>query len=113
MKWVLKTSSIIIGSRDDPEVFGSLDECPSGVRKRLRETLSGSNACTIMITNREGLEALRAGVYPDTRPSLRRRLHAHLSREPLVLPRWQTGALALLAAMAAAVGLLVWAMHSA
>ncbi len=112
MKWVLKTSSIIIGSDERPDVFRSFDECPPMVRKRLHDTLSGRQACTIMITNREGLEALRAGVYPNAGRNLRKLTQEREARQPLVLPKWQVTGLALASALAATVGLLVWAMHS-
>lgn len=115
MKWVLKTSSIIVGSdegsKESPDVFRSVEECPPRIRKRLRDTLSGRNACTIMITNREGLKAIQSGTFPNGRRSMRQITRAQEPRQPLVLPRWQLAGLALLAAMAATVGMLVWAMH--
>ncbi len=113
MKWVLKTSSIIVGSDDRPNVFQSLDDCPPPVRKRLRDTLAGQRVFTIMITNREGLEALRAGVYPDSTTNNLRKLSRRPRRTPEFprLPRWQAAGLALVAALAATVGLVVWAMH--
>ena len=111
MKWVLRTSRIIVGTDEGRAVFGSLEECPPDVLRKLKETLPGPNACTIMITNREALEAIRSRTIPA--PRRKRRV---VSKAPVhqgvKLPRWQIMAASMLGTVAALTALLVWAMHS-
>lgn len=109
MKWVLKTSSIIVGTANGKKVFRSVEECPPDVRRRLRETLPGPDACTIMITNRAALEAIRSRARPRQRAA---RPPAKPGGQGLVLPRWQILAGLLVLAFAAITALLSWAVHS-
>ncbi len=111
MKWVLRTSRIIVGTDEGTAVFRSLEECPPDVKQRLQETLPGRNACTIMITNREALEAIRDQAIPAPTRATKTASRTRASYPRLVLPRWQVTVISLLAGMAATVGLLVWAMH--
>ncbi len=111
MKWVLKTSSIIVGTDEGTEVFRSAKECPEDVQRRLEETIPGPNSCTIMITNREALEAIRSRTIaaPGPAPSLKAPKRAKPPR--LTLPGWQIRTLYALLAIATLTGILVWAMH--
>lgn len=112
MKWVLRTSRIIVGTGEGKPVFRSLEDCPSDIKRKLRDTLPGSNSCTIMITNREALKAIRERAIHA--PNQTRRPASNLQKETqhMLLPRWQAVAISLLGLMAAMVGLLVWAMRS-
>lgn len=112
MKWVLKTSSIIVGTADGESVFRSLEDCPPEIRRRLRETMPGPDACTITITNRETLEAIRrrTGGHVQTTRSVAPPPKPHW--QALELPRWQILAGGLLLTVAGLTGLLLWAMHS-
>ena len=111
MKWVLRTSRIIVGTDEGRAVFGSFEECPPDVLRKLKETLPGPNACTIMITNREALEAIRSRTIPA--PTRKRRVVSKApAHEQIHLPRWQILAGTMLGAVAALTALLVWAMHS-
>ena len=112
MKWVLKTSSIIVDTDEGKSVFRSLDECPPDVKRRLRETLPGPNACTIMITNREALEAIRKRSITKAARVGQESTAPKVATRRIEVPRWQLRALSLLAGVATLVGLLAWAMHS-
>ena len=112
MKWVLRTSRIIVGTDEGKAVFRSLEDCPPDVKRQLRETLPGRNACTIMITNREALEAIRDHTVRARASAASVASPEEDSSQRIVLPRWQVTAVSMLALMAAMVGLLVWAMHS-
>lgn len=112
MKWVLKTSSIIVGTADGQAMFRSVKECPPAVRRLLHETLPSPNSCTIMITNRETLEAIRRrGRMPSRRGGPFRRPGA-APWHPLAMPRWQTLAGILLLLCVACTALLVWAVRT-
>lgn len=112
MKWVLRTSKIIVGTDEGNAVFRSVEECPPQVKRRLSETHSGRNACTILITNREALEAIRdRAIQAPPSVSGQAASSEELDSRPL-LPKWQLATLILLALMSAVVGLLSWAMGS-
>ncbi len=112
MKWVLRTSSIIVGTDKGSAVFGSFEECPPEVRRRMRETLPGPDTCTIMITNREALDAIRSQTIAKPQSEIRTAARAEPRGEGVSLPRWQVLAGALLGGVAAVTALLVWAMNS-
>ena len=111
MKWVLRTSRIIVGTDEGKAVFGSFEECPPDVLRKLKETLPGPNACTIMITNREALEAIRSRTIAAPRRKRQGESKA-AAHQAVRLPRWQIMAGAMLGAVATLTALLVWAMHS-
>ncbi len=107
MKWVLKTSRIIVDTDKGKSVFRSLADCPPDVKRRVRETVPGPDACTILIANKEAYEAIRPPARTlDALPD------EEAPRPRADLPRWQVRALWLLAAVATLVSLLAWAMHS-
>lgn len=112
MKWVLRTSSIIVGTDEGSAVFRTMEECPPEVRRRMRETLPGPNACTIMITNREALDAMRSKTIGVPRSEIKTAARTGPQERGLSLPRWQVLAGALLGGVAAVTALLVWAMNS-
>ena len=53
MKWVLKTSSIRVGTADDDRVYRSIEDAPVELRDRIREAVEGPNVRTILIANQE------------------------------------------------------------
>jgi len=112
MKWVLKTSSIIVGTDEGTEVFRSRTDCPEDVRRRLEETIPGPNSCTIMITNREALEAIRSRTIAAPRATRSLGANKQTKQPRLALPGWQIRAGYLLLAIATLTGIVVWAMHS-
>ncbi len=89
MKWVYKSSSVIVGTQEGDQVFHSLDECPLEIKNRLREVVNGPNSQTLLITNREALEALRESAKLK---AARTRELNKLEKAFLMLadiPRWQ------------------------
>ena len=111
MKWLLKTSCVIVDTHSGKSVFRSLEECPPEVRQDLRESLSGPNACTIMVANREALEAIRGRTIPPPPRIEKMEPKASPSPRHQVLPLWQIRAVLLLAGVAATVALVAWAIH--
>ena len=81
MKWVLKTSTLRIVTKDKDRVYHSIEDLPPDMQDVIRETLRGPNTETIFIANQEaysriaGLaEDLTAGMKPmHRRPLIRRR----------------------------------------
>lgn len=112
MKWVLKTSNIIVGNEHGKSVFRSLAECPEEVRRQLRETLPGPNAATIVITNREALEAIQSRTLAAPRRSSIGQARQKRKRRWFVPYRWQIVAGGILLAVAALTAILVWAINS-
>lgn len=112
MKWVLRTSSIIVDTEQGKSVFRSMEECPPEVLRRIRETLPGPNSCTIMITNQETLNAFRnRSIAVPRNPAEPTRWQSQ-GRSGWSLPRWQVLGGALLLGVSAITALLVWAMGS-
>lgn len=114
MKWVMKTSRLIVGTDDGNQAYSSLKQCPPEVLSRFKDNAVGPNACTIVITNREALEAIRSraieapGRVERAGPS---EPPEEQAREKFTMPRWQVLAGSALATVALLTALLVWAMH--
>jgi hypothetical protein len=53
-----KTSTIFVATGKRTRVFQSMDDIPTGVRKRLSEQLSGPNTRTLIVADRRGREYL-------------------------------------------------------
>ena len=115
MKWVMKTSRLIVGTDDGNQAYRSLKQCPPEVLSRFKNSAADHSACTIVITNREALEAIRSraieapGNFEQVEQT---RKPEERAREEFTMPRWQVLAGCVLAAAAVLTGLLVWAMHS-
>ena len=115
MKWVMKTSRLIVGTDAGNQAYSSVKECPPEVLRRFKDNAAGPNACTIVITNREALEAIRnraieaPGSVERAEPSEAREERA---REKFTMPRWQILAGSALATVALLTALLAWAMHA-
>jgi hypothetical protein len=81
MKWVLKTSTVRVVTKDKDRVYHSIEDLPPPMQDVIRETLRGPNTETIFIANQEaysriaGLaEELTADMKPmHRRPLIRRR----------------------------------------
>lgn len=114
MKWVLQTSRIIVGTKEGRTEFTSFEDCPPEVRRLVRETLPKPESCTIMVTNREALEAMRSRAINMPRSHIRTKstVPEAVSDNSFTLPRWQIVAGSLLGALAALTALLAWAMGS-
>lgn len=115
MKWVMKTSRLIVGTDDGNQAYRSLKQCPPDVLRRFKNSADGPNACTIVITNREALEAIRSRAIeaPSNIEQVEQPAEPEeQAREKFSMPRWQVLAGGVLTAAAVLTGLLVWAMHS-
>ncbi len=55
---VMKTSAVLIASREESGFYRSVQEVPEPLRTRLKETTNGANAGTILIADRAGKERL-------------------------------------------------------
>jgi hypothetical protein len=53
-----KTSTIFVGTGKRTRVFQSMDDVPTGLRKRMSEHLSGPNTRTLIVADRRGREYL-------------------------------------------------------
>lgn len=112
MKWVLKTSNIIVGNENGKSVFRSEAECPEEVRQMLRETLPGPNAATIVITNREALEAIQSNAVAVPRRSGTAQPRRKSGLRGFVPYRWQLVAAGILLAVVTLTAILVWAINN-
>jgi hypothetical protein len=53
-----KTSTIFVATGKRTRVFQSIDDVPTGLRKRLSDNLSGPNTRTLIVADRRGREYL-------------------------------------------------------
>ena len=58
MKWVLKTSSVRIATRDQDRVYRSILDAPPELRERIKEVIQGPNSKTIFIANQHACDRL-------------------------------------------------------
>ena len=54
----VKTSTIFVAEGNKTQVFRSLDEMPSDLRRRLEKSTSGIHAATILIADRRGRDEI-------------------------------------------------------
>ncbi len=117
MKWAVKSSRVIVGSADGDAVFASVEDCPEPLRQKIRDTLDGPQARTILIMNRETFERIAQDIRtlpPEMRAAVDAlESAAEAAREPARLPPWYAIAGGFLATAAALFGLLLWAVRSA
>jgi len=101
---IIKTSAVLISTRDDEGFYGSLREVPLQLRTRLEEATSGQNSGTILIADKGGRERILARA-------------AEIQRQPELVepakpeskpPVWAIWAGALLLVIAALIIALVW-----
>lgn len=111
MKWVMKTSRLIVGTGDGNQAYSSLKQCPPEVLSRFKDNAVGPSSCTIVITNREALEAIRSRAIEAPGRIEQAEPADEQAREEFTVPRWQVLAGSALAAVALLTALLVWAMH--
>ena len=55
---VLRTSTIVVSSRDAAGVYRSVKEVPADLRQQLLKTTTGENSATILIADKRGREML-------------------------------------------------------
>jgi hypothetical protein len=55
---VMKTSAVLIAAGDGPQVYPSVADVPTGLRRALQESTNGANAATILIADRRGKEEI-------------------------------------------------------
>ncbi len=112
MKWVVKSSSVIVGSASGDDVFESVEDCPAPLQQKIRETLDGPNTRTILITNQDAFYRIIQSIHalpPEMRQTA---IEMESAREPTQLPPWYAIAGGLLAMATALFGLFLWAAHS-
>lgn len=56
----IKTSAVLISTRDDEGFYGSLREVPADLRSRLEAATNGENSGTILIADKGGRERILA-----------------------------------------------------
>ncbi len=78
MKWVLKTSTLRVATKEKDRVYHSIDDVPPEMQERIRQTLRGPNTETIFIANQEAYSRI-AGVAEDLTAEMK-----SMSRQPLV-----------------------------
>ncbi len=61
MKWVLKTSSVRVGTSDDDRVYRSIQDAPPELRDRIRKAIEGPNVRTILIANQTVYDQILSG----------------------------------------------------
>ncbi len=118
MKWVLRTSSVIVSNEQGQSTYRSLDDCPQSIRDELEQTIPGADSCSIMVSNREALQALRGRKVALPPKSILRTETPKSNPAPTRLrnfqlncPRWLLHAFAALTGLAAVTALMSWAMH--
>ncbi|MCU1329472.1 MAG: hypothetical protein JWN34_4842 [Bryobacterales bacterium] len=100
---IIKTSAVLISTRDDEGFYNSIHDVPLFLRTRLEEATNGSNSGTILIADKGGRErilARAAGMAKE--PEL-----TPLPETP-VPPQWTVWAGALLLILATVIIVLVW-----
>ena len=83
MKWVLKTASVRVATKDKESVFRSIEDVPPELREEIREALSGPNAETIYIANQEACKLIQehqATSLPGEESAGEQRLQSHARR---------------------------------
>ena len=67
----IKTSAVIIATREDDVFYGSLEDVPGPMRTRLEAATKSSNAGTILIADKGGRERILArAVMPEREQEL-------------------------------------------
>jgi hypothetical protein len=67
MKWVLKTSTLRVATRQKDFVSQSIDDLPPEWQEKVLSTLRGPNTKTIFLANQEAYDRI-AHVAPDVNP---------------------------------------------
>lgn len=67
MKWVLKTSTLRVATRQKDFVYQSIEDLPPEWQAKVLSTLRGPNAKTIFLANQEAYDRI-AHVAPDLAP---------------------------------------------
>jgi hypothetical protein len=81
MKWVLKTSTLRIVTKDKDRVYHSIEDLPPETQEIIRQTLRGPNTETIFIANQEAYSRI-AGLAEELTGEMK-----PMNRRPLVRRR--------------------------
>ncbi len=65
MKWVAKSTRIIVCRGDGRAAYTSLRACPPALLKHVRKVARGSQTHSVMVANREAVRALRRNGSAD------------------------------------------------
>ena len=110
MRWVLKTSSVRIATRDQDRTYRSIQDAPPELRERIKEVIQGPDSETFFIANQE---AGRLFTKPKEAPANYRNAGLEVSRNESGAGHQLTpSARRVLAAMFSAIGALwlIWAL---
>jgi hypothetical protein len=113
MKWVLKTSTLRVATRQKDFVSQSIDDLSPEWQEKVLSTLRGPNTKTIFLANQEAYDRI-AHVAPGLAPEMNPFVNTPFAKMPLARPkspqtglrsarRWASLIFCLLAA-----GALVW-----
>ncbi len=95
MKWVLKTSTLRVVTKDKDRVYHSIEDLPPETQELIRETLRGPNTETIFIANQEAysrISGLAENLMGEMKPMNPQALTARSPRGPR---RWVAVAIGL------------------
>lgn len=114
MKWVVKTSSVRISTELGDRAYRSLEEVPEELRARIRETLEGPNAETILIANQEAYDRVIRGVedLPEEMQRFRPVLLNYNKKPTGDAGEWRPLLIGGLATIVALWGLWLWALSA-
>ena len=59
MRWVLKTASVRVATREKEDVYRSIEDVPTDLRAEIQEVFAGPNSKTIFIANQEAYERIK------------------------------------------------------
>jgi hypothetical protein len=68
MKWVLKTSTLRVATRQKDFVYQSIEDLPPEWQAKVLSTLRGPNAKTIFLANQEAYDRIAPDLATDTNP---------------------------------------------
>jgi hypothetical protein len=57
-KGTVRTSTILIATRETTGLFDSIDEVPADLRRRLEEAVNGDNSAVLLIADRSGRQRI-------------------------------------------------------
>ena len=111
MRWVLRTSSVRIATRDQDRVYRSIQDAPPELRERIKEVLQGPDSETIFIANQEAYDRLFK-TSKEAPPNFRNVEMEADRRENEIQRHLTPSARRVLAAMFSAIGALwlIWAL---
>lgn len=114
MRWVVKASSVRVSTLQGDRIYRSLEDIPPELRDRIRSTLEGPNAETILIANQEAYERVIRGVedLPEEMQRFRPVLLNQRRRPSSDAADWRPLLIGGLTTIVALWGLWLWALSA-